>query len=359
MEQTKFSGEVVPIVAVVIGAVVLGLLLVLINWAAPVLTPVMMAAYLAALCAPLYIWLQERGINQRLALILLVVVVVVAVLALVGLLVLSVNRLTEGLIAYQGDLSSAESTIRTTLAELGIEEEDLRNFLDGETFAKILAGMLGFMLDFAGDLLFSVVLIAFFLLESKRFVNLAQTKLSDRPVFSNVPAIAQSAITYFAVRTKLNLLTGIGITVMLFVLGVDYAILWGVMAFILSYVPYIGLFVAGVPPTILALAEHGVGWAALVVVGIIIINLAAENILEPKMTGKALSLSPTVVLLSFFFWGWLLGSTGALLSMPITVTIMLIAEQDERTQWIARLFGNSENIVEEPADDTAVPATQA
>ncbi len=337
----KITEGIAPIARVLVGAVFIGLLLVLISWAAPVLTPVMMAAYLAALCAPLYIWLQGRGINERLALILLVVVVVVAVLLLAGLLGLSVSRLTEGLITYQAGLDSTETSVHTTLAEMGIEEDFLRNMLDGDMVMSLLVGMLGFILDFVGDLLFSVVLIAFFLLESKRFIGLAQTKLSDRPVFGNIPEIAQSAITYFGVRTRLNLLTGLGIMVMLFVLGVDYAILWGVLAFILSYIPYIGLFVAGVPPTILALAEHGIGWAVLVVIGIIVINLAAENILEPKLTGKALSLSPTVVILSFFFWGWLLGSTGALLSMPITVTIMLIVEQDDQTRWLAKIIGTS------------------
>jgi predicted PurR-regulated permease PerM len=101
------------------------------------------------------------------------------------------------------------------------------------------------------------------------------------------------------------------------------------------------------------LAERGAGWALLVVIGIILINLAAENILEPKMTGKALSLSPTVVILSFFFWGWLLGSTGALLSMPITVMIMLIAQQDDRTRWLANLMGTSDEIAEETVDSAA------
>jgi predicted PurR-regulated permease PerM len=330
------------IVVAMLGVVVVGLILVLINWAAPVLTPVMMAAYLAALCAPLYMWLQGRGVNQRWAIILLVVVVVVAVLGVAGLLILSVNRLTEGLISYQGQLGGAESQVRAVLTDLGLEEGSLRNMLDGDTLTTILVAILGFIADFAGDLLFSVVLIAFLLLESRRFVTLARTKLSDRPFFSNVPEIAQTAVTYFGVRTQLNLLTGIGITLLCFVLGVDYAVLWGVLAFIMSYIPYVGLVVAGIPPTILALGEHGFGRAAAVVVGIIIINLAAENILEPRMTGKALKLSATVVLLSFFFWGWLLGSTGALLSMPITVMIMLVASQYDQTRWVADLMGSQE-----------------
>jgi predicted PurR-regulated permease PerM len=337
----KIFEELAPITLVIAGTVLVGLLLVLISWAAPVLTPVMMAGYLAALFAPLYTWLQRRGVNKRTALILLVVVLVAGGLLLAGLLVLSVNRLTEGIITYQSQLGDQESRLRDTLTAMGLEEGDLRSMISGDALTTVLVAILGFVVDFAGDLLFSLVLIAFFLLESNRFLRLAETRLRDRPVFSTLPEMAKTAVVYFGVRTRLNLLTGVGITVILLILGVDYALLWGLIAFILSYVPYIGLFTAAVPPTILALAEHGLSRAVIVVAGVIIINLAIENIFEPRLTGKTLKLSPTVVILSFFFWAWLLGPTGALLSMPITVMILLIMDSDEQTRWVARLIGTA------------------
>ena len=95
------------------------------------------------------------------------------------------------------------------------------------------------------------------------------------------------------------------------------------------------------PAVGLALAEHGFSRAVIVVIGVILINLAIENIIEPQLTGKTLKLSPTVVVLSFFFWAWLLGSSGALLSMPITVMIMLIMDRDEQTRWVARIMGSA------------------
>jgi predicted PurR-regulated permease PerM len=330
-----------PVVRMMAGTVLVGLILVLISWAAPVLTPVMMAGYLAALFAPLYTWLQSRGVNKRTALVLLIVVLVVANLVLAGLLVLSVNRLVEGIITYQTQLGEQESRLMDTLTALGLKEGDLRNMINGDALTKILIAVMGFVIDFVGDLLFSLVLIAFFLLESERFLRLAETRLSDRPVFSTLPEMAKAAVTYFGVRTRVNLLTGVGVALLLLILGVDYALLWGLMAFILSYVPYIGLFTAAVPPTILALAEHGLGRAAIFVIGVILINLAIENIIEPQLTGKTLKLSPTVVVLSFFFWAWLLGPTGALLSMPITVMILLIMDRDEQTRWAARIIGTA------------------
>jgi predicted PurR-regulated permease PerM len=126
------------------------------------------------------------------------------------------------------------------------------------------------------------------------------------------------------------------------VLGVDNALLWAVGAFFLSFVPYLGLTLALVPPTILAFAESGPVAAATIVVGGLVLNLVAENVLEPTLTGRALSLTTWVVFLMFFFWVWLLGPVGALLSMPITVLIVLTLQHNDRTRWVAALLTRDE-----------------
>jgi predicted PurR-regulated permease PerM len=325
-----------------LGAVLIGLIMVLISWAAPVITPVIMAGYLAALFAPLYFLLQDRGVSKQGALVLLVVAIVVGAVGLAALLSYSVGQFTEGLKTYQADPESAETALQASLAAMGLDEHALRNIVDGDTVISLLLAIAGMIASFVGDLLFGVILIAFFLLEMERFETLAKTHLKERPIFGRLPEVAETAVVYFGVRTRLNVVTGLGVGVLCLLLGVDNAVLWGLLAFLLSYIPYIGLFAASIPPTILAVAEHGLGRGAAVVIGILLINLAAENILEPKMTGKALRLSPTIVILSFFLWGWLLGPTGALLSMPITVTILLVAEQSEQTRWVARIMSSGE-----------------
>ena len=120
--------------------------------------------------------------------------------------------------------------------------------------------------------------------------------------------------------------------------------MWGVLAFFLSFVPYIGLAIAMIPPTLLALAEFGLVQALIVVIGVTGINLLIENVLEPGYTGKRLSLSPTIVFLSLFFWNWLLGPVGALLSMPITVLLMLVFQNNEGTLWLAKIIGKNPRI---------------
>ena len=329
--------------AVLIGAVFVGILLVLISWGAEVLTPIMVAGFMAALAAPLYFWLQKRNVSSTLSLVILIVVLVAAVLALAGLLYMSANRFLTALGSYQAQVEGAESAISDLLSSFGITQSTLTDAFSGEKLTALLVAIVGGAASFVGDLLFGLVLVCFLLVDSKRLFGLAETHLSDRPFFGQLPAIAKTVVTYFGVRTTLNLFTGIGFGILLLILGVDYAILWGILAFVLSYVPYIGLFTAMIPPTILALGESGIVYAAIVVIGALVINLAIENVIEPRFTGKVLSLSPVIVIISFFFWGWLLGPTGALLSMPITVMLMLVTAEDPRTQWIAQIIGTGDS----------------
>jgi len=140
------------------------------------------------------------------------------------------------------------------------------------------------------------------------------------------------------VRIRINFVTALGLLVLMLVTGVDSALLWAVGAFFLSFVPYIGLALALIPPAVLAFAESGVLFALIIVVGGIVLNVIAENVLEPMWTGRALRLTTWLVFAMFFFWVWLLGPVGALVSMPITVLLVLVLQRNERTRWVAALL---------------------
>lgn len=114
-------------------------------------------------------------------------------------------------------------------------------------------------------------------------------------------------VRQFGLRAIVNLVTAAGISVALFVLGVDFPLLWGVLIFFLSYIPYIGLVLGAAPAVLLALAEFGFGRALMVVAVVIVVNILSENVLSPTLMGRGLDPSPTVVFLSFIFWAWLLG----------------------------------------------------
>ena len=129
----------------------------------------------------------------------------------------------------------------------------------------------------------------------------------DNPQVASLTTVGQDVVRQFGLRAVVNLATGAGVTILLFVLGVDFPLLWGILTFFLSFIPYVGLVLAVAPAVVLALAEFGVSRAALVIAGVVVINILAENVLSPMMMGRGLNISPTIVFLSFIFWAWLLG----------------------------------------------------
>jgi predicted PurR-regulated permease PerM len=283
---------------------------------------------------PLYRWLQRRRVKRGLALLLLILLLVGGGAALILLALSAIRHLQTGLDLYGDQLAARMMELETALAQRGIELGGLSAQV-AATGASVLGELLRVIAGVASNALVSLVVVAFFLLESQRFLEILRSdRVQERPLLGELPQLARTAVQYFGIRTRLNLLTGAGVSILCLVVGVDYPLLWGVLAFVLSYIPYVGLFTAMIPPTLLALAESGWLQAAIVVIGITALNLTIENVLEPGYTGRRLQLSPTIVFLSFFFWAWLLGPVGALLSMPITVMLFLVCQRDSlRVGW--------------------------
>ena len=336
-----------PITRALAGIALVGFYLILVHLAAPVLVPILFAFFLVALALPVFQWLQRRGLKRGLALFLLVALLLVSGLGLLFLALISVASLQSGMAAYSSELSTKMAELSAALASSGVDLSSVSEQLAALS-AAVLAGFLSALVTIITTGMTSLVIVAFFLLESERFLNIIRTGvIKDRPMLSQLPAVGQTAVTYFSIRARLNLITGAGVTLICLLLGVDYPLLWGVVAFFLSFVPYIGLVIAMIPPTLLALVEFGWVQALIVVIGVTLINLLIENVLEPGYTGKRLSLSPTIVFLSVFFWSWLLGPVGALLSMPITVLLLLVFKNSESTLWLAKIIGKEDALPEE------------
>lgn len=339
MDAETVSRLLPPITRSLIGVALTGFVLMLLHLATPILTPILFAFFLGAMAMSPFNWLLARGMRRGPALILMIGFLTIGGVALVLLTLISVRSLQAGLTIYSEQLAMRMNSLKTTLSQIGPGADGL----DRQLTSLGITGLntfLGALISVASNALISLVIVAFFLFEFERFTAIMRSeRVRDVPFVGQMPEVARTAVRYFGIRTRLNLITGAGVTLICLVLGVDYALLWGVVAFFLSYIPYIGLLMAMIPPALLALAEHGWPQALLVVVTIVLINLLIENVVEPGYTGKRLQLSPTIVFLSFFFWGWLLGPVGALLSMPITVLLLLVFQQHDSSLWLARIIG--------------------
>jgi AI-2 transport protein TqsA len=153
----------------------------------------------------------------------------------------------------------------------------------------------------------------------------------------SIGAIAQRFRLYLVLRTVIGLVTGALYGAWLWVLGVDFALLWGAWSILLTYVPTVGYPLAVIPPTLLALIDRGVPTAMIVVVTFSVLNTFVYNVLQPKWAGESMNVSPLVVLISLFFWSIVLGAMGALLAVPLTMMVITLLESSEQTRWLANL----------------------
>jgi predicted PurR-regulated permease PerM len=200
----------------------------------------------------------------------------------------------------------------------------------------VLSGISGFLSS-----LFLILMIMLFLLsEGSAMMERLRTSVAhDNPQVARLTVIGQDVVLQFGLRAIVNLVTALGITLLLWLLGVDFPLLWGVLTFFLSFVPYVGLVLAVAPAVLLALAEFGLGRAIVVIVAVVVVNVLAENVLSPVLMGRGLDLSPTVVFLSFVFWAWLLGGPGAFLALPLTLFVAVMLGSFPETRWLASLMG--------------------
>jgi predicted PurR-regulated permease PerM len=129
----------------------------------------------------------------------------------------------------------------------------------------------------------------------------------------------------------------------MWLIGVDYPVLWGVLAFMLNFVPNIGSIIAAVPAVMLALVQWGVSSAVIVAAVYVAVQVMIGSIIEPKFMGRGLGLSTLVVFVSLVFWGWVLGPVGMLLSVPLTITVKLALDSKPETQWLGHLLGPVED----------------
>ena len=141
-------------------------------------------------------------------------------------------------------------------------------------------------------------------------------------------------------------MTGFLIWICMLVIGVDYAIIWALLAFLLNYIPNIGSIIAGFPPLIFAFLQMGFGGVFWTFISFVVVNLVIGNVVEPKMMGRGMGLSTFVVFLALLFWGFVLGTIGMFLSIPLTMAIKIMLEQDSETKWIAILLGTPKDAQE-------------
>ena len=317
--------------------------------AASILVPFLLSVFIAIICTPPLFWLQNRGVPKLLAIALIVVVLMAIGYWLVIFVGSSVADFTASLPAYQRRLMEESTLLIAWLQDRGIEvsEQMIYEYLDPsvamQMAGRVLTGMTGALTN--AFLIFLTVL--FILLEASGMPDKFRAAFKNpEKSLAGIRRFTKSVNRYLALKTLFSLATGVFIAIWLTITGVDYALLWGLTAFMLNYVPNIGSIIAAVPAVLMALIQLGIWPAAMAAGGFLAVNVVIGSLLEPRFMGSGLGLSTLIVFLSLVFWGWVLGPVGMLLSVPLTMIFKIAMESQEETRWLAVMLGSEAAAVE-------------
>ena len=312
--------------------------------ASALVNPFLLAVFIAVISTPLIFWLEARRIPRGVALFAVILAVVGVLFGLSVVVGASVNDFTNDLPRYTERLKGQFGSLVETLRGLGIDlPQDRDGVLDHVNPAWVLelAGQLfnGFGVVLANAFLI-LLTVVFILLEAASFSGkLYAIARNAHLTRASVDAFTGTVRRYLAIKSLMSLGTGAAVWIWLTLLGVDYPVLWGLLAFLLNYVPNIGSIIAAVPAVLLALVQLGPAAAAWSAAGYFAINVVFGNVLEPRFMGRGVGLSPLVVFLSLIFWGWVLGPVGMFLSVPLTITAKIALAASDETRWAAVLLG--------------------
>jgi predicted PurR-regulated permease PerM len=307
-----------------------------------IIVPIILALFISVVCAQPILWLEKKKVPYSLAILIVLLSVGLFLVLFGGIIGNSVNRFSKDAPNYEQRLHEVTDAAVERMNDAGanINSTQLFDMIDLSKMLRFTASAISEIGKIMSDSFVIMLITIFMLLEVKSFI--VKTEAIEKMYGNSLryfDKIGQSIRNYLSIKTVISLITGILIWLWLWIIGVDYPVLWGVIAFFLNYIPTIGSIIAAVPTMLLALVQLGVGSMLWTGVGYLAINIIMGSIIEPKVMGRGLGLSTLVVFLSLIVWGFVFGTVGMFLSVPLTMAIKITLEQNEKTKWIAILLG--------------------
>lgn len=312
-----------------------------------ILTTVFFSIFVALILTPSVRWFKQKGIPGVLS-VLLVILLLTLIISLFGAVIVGAAiQIGNQLPNYQSQLAEILDKLSPYLPST--EELSLQSILRGiaSLAVSLTVSALNGLINAGTTVGIIIVTAAFLLLGAAGAQEKTEQKAEEQLALeSRLNKFGKGLIEFIVIRTEVNLVTAIGIAVILLIGGIDFAVFWGIMAFFLGYIPYIGLALTTIPPAFFGLLQYGLVGALAVIIAISIVNALTENVIFPSLAGKGLKLSPAIVFLSLLYWNYVLGATGMLLATPLTMVLKIILESFEETRWLARLMGPIGNEAE-------------
>ena len=319
-----------------------GLIIILagVIYAKAIIKPCLLALFISIICAQPMTWLEKKKIPGWLALIIVMLGLFLLFTGFAFLFGNTLSSFSGNLSKYESDLTMIRDSFVQYLNEKGlnIRKDQIFSLIQPAKILSFTAGALNKIFDMVGTTFLVFLVIFFILMEFWSFSVKVRTIQTNKSI-SYFSTILHNIRNYLGIKTLLCILVAILIFFVLLIIGVDYPLMWALIAGLTYYIPNIGSIISMVPTVLFALVQLGFGGALWTLGGCTLVHIGIGNFMEPRIMGKGLGLSTLVVLLSLVFWGFILGIAGMFLSVPITLSIKIIMEQDEKTKWIAILLG--------------------
>ncbi|HCV20893.1 MAG TPA: hypothetical protein DF863_05455 [Gammaproteobacteria bacterium] len=309
--------------------------------ASAIVVPLLMAVFLAIIATPPMQWLQRRGLPVWAALALILMMLVGAIIVIGSLIGASIDQLSAALPRYEAQLRALidDAARWATTLGLALPPGGMVDMINPGAAARFFGRLISGFGSLLANSLLIIFTVLFLLVEAAAIPAKLRAILPDADKsLDNLSEFLASVKSYLVIKAAMSFVTGLTVTVWLLILGVDFAVLWGGIAFFMNFVPYLGSIIAAVPAVILSLLDAGPMTALLVASGYVAVNLVVGNWLEPRFMGRGLGLSTLVVFISLVFWGWIFGPVGMFLSTPLTMLVKIALESDPRSRWLAVLL---------------------
>lgn len=318
---------------------------------ASVTLPLAFAIFLVALHWPLQRRLQEH-VPKGIAVILTLIVFATVVGGFVWALLESADEVKDSAGKYSGELNQTVEGTKAWLAQRGIDIEAT----GGGALQSVAKSLSRSLFDFVGGAVLVIAFLGLGLLEVRDFkakLNRIVARGPDDVHWSNVlRRIGTQFQRYVVVRTGIGALTGVGCGAGALIIGLDFWYIWGILNFLLNYIPTLGSIIGVIPPVLFAWFQFGDPMMVLLTLAVVGgVQLVMGNWIDPLVQGKYLQLSPLVVLLSVTFWAWVWGIPGALIGVPLTIGAVLVAREFDSTRWIAVVLAGPPDVAEGEVDD--------
>lgn len=345
LKSTRRKGSAVITVAAII-VIIFGM-----QMAKVILVPFLIASFLALITARPMLWLLGKRVPSFLA-ALLVVSAIMLMLAVVGVILgSSIAEFTAALPGYQARLDViVDGALAFAIKHFNVDDsiENLGDMINPGWVMGLVASILNSLKDVLTNTFLIIFTMIFMLLEVSSVSTKVQAAFGRSTDSLEGPReFLHNLGRYLGIKTLVSIATGLCAGLLAWSIGLDFPLLWAMLAFLLNYVPTIGSIIAAVPAVLLALVQLGPSAAGATAIGFAAINVVFGNVIEPRLMGYGVGISPLIIFVGLVFWGWVFGPVGMLLSVPLTMTLKLALESDDRTRWVAILIGSERDAQHE------------